>query len=136
MTIVDTIKESLCGLRECKKEDQFATFGRQKMRIKAKHLAAEARIIRREEGKLKGQSWDCGRTQLQQHRIGPLRSEARSTLLAYAFLKGTPYRVAERDAKSYPDVNRIISLASKYGQFKGMMPYKTAEQAVIGWLEK
>ena len=55
-----------------------------KLRIKAKHLAEEARIIRREAQKTSGMDkWD-----LNHHRTATVRNEARATQLAYQFLLG------------------------------------------------
>jgi hypothetical protein len=52
----------------------------------------EARIIRHEERKA-----DRGldHNQLHEHRVGPLRSESRRTLLAYGYCRGWPYALVE-----------------------------------------
>ena len=53
------------------------------LKIKAKSLAAEAAIIRKEERN----SWGKFREHLHNHRVVNVRRAARNTLLAYAFLK-------------------------------------------------
>lgn len=62
-----------------------------KLKVKVKHLAAEARIIRREANKLSG----LDKHSLNQHRTTTVRREARATQLVYGYLRGTPYRSME-----------------------------------------
>ena len=54
------------------------------LKVKIKALAAEARIIRREERRSSG--WL--RDQLASHRMVTVRNEARASLLAYGFIRG------------------------------------------------
>lgn len=86
------------------------------LKIKAKHLAEEARIIRKEEVKWRGND----KLYFKLHRKGTVRNEARATQLAIAFLRGVPYEVVER--KCYDTwkrdtviVKRIMAMATKYG---------------------
>lgn len=85
-----------------------------KLKIKAKSLAAEARIIRREERRFKG--WK--RESLQMHRRGIVRDTARATYLAIAFMKGRPY--ADLEAKCDPHYRaykiepKILAMLQKY----------------------
>lgn len=78
------------------------------LKIKIKSLADEARIIRAEEHKLKigGFGPDENRhpkdvsrlaeyNETREHRVNGLRKEARASLLAYAYLRGKPYRSVE-----------------------------------------
>lgn len=58
-----------------------------KLRIKAKTLAEEARIIRVEESKQRGDS----RADLREHRRFTVSTEARATHLAISYIKGKPY---------------------------------------------
>jgi len=62
-----------------------------KLKIKAKSLAAEARIIRKEERKLTGSRRDI----IAEHRRTIVRDEARATQLAIACIKGRPYTTVE-----------------------------------------
>ena len=68
------------------------------LKIKIMSLAAEARIIRREEHKWPtvGPSGVLStRDGLRLHRVGPVRDAARHAQLAYAFLRGRPYASVE-----------------------------------------
>lgn len=84
--------------------------GRNKIRVKIKSLAEESKIIRKEEKIAKS-----GRSSLREHRVGIVRYEARHAQLAYAFLLGRPYEMVEQNARIEPDINRLVSLVSKYG---------------------
>lgn len=86
---------------------------RAKFRVKIKSLAAESKIIRHEEKRLDGQSSDRGC--LRHHRVSVVRNEQRSTLLAYAYLRGVPYCAVEGrsvkpiDAKAVCRIVRSLS---------------------------
>lgn len=103
------------------------------LKIKAKHLALEPAIIRKEESKLLKQArWHrqqqefkesdvlIGRAaNLAMHRKWNVRNEARATQLARAYIAGTPYSKVERSKnwklfklQIYP---RIIAMVAKYG---------------------
>ena len=101
------------------------------LRVKVKSLAAEARIIRLEEHRAKGRrkcgsgvhpdykAWlgrdDERRVSLYFHRIRDVRKEARSALLAYAFLRGRDYATCEKPAKhNPPDLKRVRQLVEKF----------------------
>ncbi|RLA51606.1 MAG: hypothetical protein DRR42_09815 [Gammaproteobacteria bacterium] len=89
-----------------------------KLRIKAKHLAEEARIIRREARNVHG----LERYDLNHHRTTTVRNEARATQLAYQFLWGRR-KYAEIEGPR-TDVNkrivyidhRIRIMLKKYGE--------------------
>jgi hypothetical protein len=106
------------------------------LKVKVKTLAAEARIIRKEERKaLKaGRYWkyadaprdphksgramqDAYRTyeSLHEHRTGIVRSAARINNLAYGFLIGLSYEEMERYAKTEPHWNGIEKLVKRFG---------------------
>lgn len=85
------------------------------LKIKVKHLAEEARIIRKEENKLYG----IDKYYLQQHRKTTVRDAARRTQLAYAIIRGKERCITlhpnTRDLSN--DHKEIIRMVSKYGTF-------------------
>lgn len=108
------------------------------LKIKIMSLAAEARIIRAEERKwprerdipkdqreepLQQARWRT-REQLAAHRKFDVRTEARSALLAYGFLRGRAYRQIEQSCYEDPNSNRITELVCKFG---GRSPKDKAE---------
>lgn len=103
------------------------------LKIKAKHLAVESKIIRHEENKLK--NWIRSQSprpndpykdkdvetlfSLTSHRTYVVRTEARATNLARAYIKGTPYKKVERKCKDpgylfFYVTPRILSMVQKY----------------------
>lgn len=105
-----------------KKFDPVYAVNCAKFRVKIKSLAEEARIIRCETKRLRGVP---GADTLRNHNVLVVRDEQRHTLLAYALLRGRPYRSVE--PVSHKEVNptkihRILrSLAGR-------------ELDVAGWL--
>lgn len=102
------------------------------LKIKAKHLALEPAIIRKEEARLKklmkhnrgeGSYWQFERklNELALHRRWNVRNESRATNLARAYLAGKPYNSVElMSRKNYPMfyhyiVPRIVAMVTKYG---------------------
>lgn len=101
------------------------------LKIKAKHLALEPSIIRKEERKLmqrmkhhRGDNdyWklDQKRESLCNHRRCVVRNESRATHLARAFIEGKSYTSVER--KRHDDglfqmyiVPRIVAMVQRYG---------------------
>lgn len=101
------------------------------LRVKVKSLAAEARIIRREERRAR-----CGRTResLYLHRIRDVRGEARAALLAYAFLRGREYGAAETPGKfNRPDWKRVLALVNKFGTGHGGPSWKGTPEVLAAW---
>lgn len=94
---------------------------RAKFRVKIRSLADEARIIRHEErkaSKLRSDVRDITRNSLHSHRVTVVRDEARATLLAYALLRGVPYKVVEpKTAKELPmaAIQRIVKSLGGWG---------------------
>jgi hypothetical protein len=115
-------------------------YERAKFRVKIKSLAEEARIIRREEGRalaraayfrkalgpatveLTGGALVTNKTYdaefayhgIHGHRVSVVRSESRSSLLAYACCRGVPYSSCERprreiDAKRVAEIVRSLT---------------------------
>ena len=85
------------------------------LKIQAKTLAVEAKIIRLEEHKAKAAKKTYMVNYLRAHRVGKVRSAARSVQLARAYLRGARYRDIEKTRKSAPDYTEILRLVDKYG---------------------
>jgi len=54
---------------------------------------------------------------LHRHRVCDVRSEQRSNMIAYAFLRGKTYRRAEKTAKTPPDWKRVEKIVKDFGAF-------------------
>lgn len=105
------------------------------LKIKAKSLGAESRIIRQEELKLKRSAqWnrdhqqtaeanrlDRKRQALYEHRVWDVRRESRATNIARAYLAGKSYRMVEPKTRDnayemgYMQ-GRVQKLVKKYGE--------------------
>jgi hypothetical protein len=99
------------------------------LKIKAKHLALEPKVIRCEEEKLKKQikytkGTDAKLIQkldsLTCHRKWNVRNESRATELARAYLAGKPYSYVEKKRNcdgmfQLYIVPRIVAMVTKYG---------------------
>lgn len=123
------------------------------LKIKDKHLAEEARIIKHEERKLLKRSRtlraqehfvsndeplkqkmadrrrkaEAGFNHLRHHRIEVVRKECRATHLARAFLKGLPATSVEAKAHEDPQFVRIMTMVNKYG------PGKYSVSEIMAW---
>ncbi len=84
------------------------------LRVKLKSLAAEARIIRVEESRANNHGNYQLQEELHNHRVLILRSQARSTLLAYQYLRGKPYQICEKHPESV-DWEAVTKMVKKYG---------------------
>jgi hypothetical protein len=91
------------------------------LKVKVKHLAEEARIIRTEEKRQYGDTRDW----LYLHRIIGVRPECRATHLAYAFAKGTALEKVEKYPEQIPSSvwARVTKMASLYSD-KSKEDYK------------
>jgi hypothetical protein len=91
------------------------------LKVKVKHLAEEARIIRKEELRNAGDTRDW----LYLHRILGVRPECRATHIAYAFVKGTPLEKVERFPEEIPIQvwKRVTAMVKKYSN-RDMKEYK------------
>lgn len=99
------------------------------LKVKIKTLAAEASIIRHATHKAKKrvrwtQANGEGAAQLQaiqernsliDHRRLIVRPEARHSLLAYGFMKGTPYKAMERTCHEGPDWMEVAKIVTRFG---------------------
>ena len=104
------------------------------LKIKSKHLALEAKVIRFEENKIKKQiAWlhknkpkevyfkELELGSLSNHRKCVVGTENRATFLARAFIAGTSYNKVEckrRDDKAYEFntyvIPRVLEMVKKY----------------------
>jgi len=87
---------------------------REMLRVKVKSLAAEAKIIRREEKRMRGGAL---RDELALHRRGVVRSEARHTHLAYGFIRGRTLQQIEGRTEwpAFVSRERVQAMLKKYG---------------------
>ena len=105
------------------------------LRVKIKSLAAEARIIRQEEGRFRD-LWHHQQTGpflgLKLHRTQDVRKEARSALLAYGFLRGVPYSKIEAKCWEAPDWFRIMQIVTKFGETQ-IRRQHNSDNGLPGW---
>lgn len=100
------------------------------LKIKCVSLAAEARLIRREEQIANAKKRDYASVQksgaanhfaaveigLKDHRRIDVRREARVANIAYGFAKGKEYSEIEKFSWSQPNWDRVKTLALRYGR--------------------
>jgi hypothetical protein len=136
------------------------------LKVKIKSLAAEARIIRQEERralgrrKAKAKRRDMGRGfpepdpdysvflgrdldlhgRLRGHRLADVRREQRSSLLAYAFLRGRPLaavepkRGPEHEWQAAARWKRVEELVKRFGTTSWVQTDKAAQaDAFLAW---
>lgn len=87
-------------------------------RINVKSLAYEAKLIRDEVARARKagrKTWVLD--DLNRHRRHELRQEARISQLALAFLRGRPYRSAERKSTTPVDFNQLVRKIHKLQLF-------------------
>lgn len=88
---------------------------REMLKVKVKSLAAEARIIRREEQRTHGPL----RAELHWHRIFVVRRASREAGLAYGYVRGKTLEQMEPNAGKpgwvKPDEDAIGKMVKKYG---------------------
>ena len=87
------------------------------LKVKIKSLAAEARIIRAEEGKRKGKDNEEERAGLHEHRVRVVRSEQRHTLLAYGFIRGRALEQIEPKSTTPVDWKKVKGMVERYGAY-------------------
>jgi hypothetical protein len=92
------------------------------LKIKLKTLAYEAKEIRKFEKKLFKAGARLGRqdlvwkaNSLHDHRQQVVRNAARSTHLAYGFIKGKPYEALEKDPHTQPNWKEVLRMICNYG---------------------
>lgn len=125
------------------------------LKIKSKHLSAEARIIRFEEYKLKNKfkrniskhkatcnnkPYDLAKDSafvsycsIYNHRIKVVRDENRATFLARAFIAGKPYSSVESKVKCkvhfiYVILPKVCYMVARYGNIKNGITYNSVNK--------
>lgn len=85
---------------------------REMLRVKAKSLADEAKLIRFEERRSRGL-----RNELRLHRVGVVRYESRATYLAYGVVKGKQVEQIERPKEPRSEAlwKKVRAMVEKYG---------------------
>jgi len=86
------------------------------LKVKLKSLAEEARIIRKEELKLKVERKFYKLNELHIHRVQHIRPIARATHLAYGLIRGLGYHQIERTSKSQPNWGKVRAMVEKYSE--------------------
>lgn len=116
------------------------------LKIKSKHLALEAGVIRFEENKLKKQiRWFCDKhmphshieyplNNITNHRKWDVRNENRATFLARAYIAGKPYKIVEASVKDSSVltcyiVPRVVAMVQRYHN------RKTTTEDILSWIE-
>ena len=86
------------------------------IKVKILSLAAEAKIIRKQEQKARAHGNLSLRVGLAVHRRGIVRHEARHAQLAYGFLRGRSYKQMEATCRpgNKPDFNKVKSSIERY----------------------
>ena len=100
------------------------------LKVKIKSLAAEGRIIRKEERKALGSGRWLAKAQkpadeiepeyerynrLRHHRVHAVRDEARASLLAYGFLRGRAYSQIEGGNTPAHILAKAATMATRFG---------------------
>lgn len=93
------------------------------LKIKLKSLAAEQRIIRKEELKLKGK-WAFKAERLIAHRKFHVRPIIRATHIAYGLIRGLELHQIEQKSYSEPNWNAISLMVKKYGSAENVKTLK------------
>jgi len=101
-----------------------------KLKIKLKSLAAESRIIRKEELKNKGK-WSHQANDLHYHRVHYLRPITRATHIAYGLLRGMEYLQIEPTSKSQPNWDKVKAMITKYSNWSNQQDnLKTLDELI------
>ena len=137
------------GILTTEQADQFSRHLRkvdemqQYLKVKIKTLAAEARIIRHEERRVKLWKREPGEAPhalffgLKSHRTDEVRREARCSHLAYGYLRGTKYREMEATChpdRKGPDWENIAGIVKRFGEL-GHNQDKFVEDNLKEWKE-
>jgi len=122
------------------------------LKIKIKTLAAEARIIRKEERKAleagrlalkrvadgRGatpSSWYSTYAGLHEHRRGIVRSTARLNNIAYGFLRGHAYSEIEQKTLTQVDLSAVWKLVKRFGGREDLARWSEWQGAATAYLD-
>lgn len=86
------------------------------LKVKIKTLAAEARIIRKEELAAKQARHYDKLQSLHCHRVGDVRRASRHSHLAYGFLRQVPYLKMEQSCRSQPHWETVRKEAARFSE--------------------
>tara|TARA_R110002126_G_scaffold10482_10_gene47678 strand:- start:52 stop:465 length:414 start_codon:yes stop_codon:yes gene_type:complete len=131
-------------------EQTQVTDRRAELKIKIKSLAAEGQLIRVDENKAKKLSRDRHLSKktresnrakvisLHDHRVTVVRDAARYSLLAYAYIRGMPYRVAEASTRPGNAIHstRLAKDILKFTSGGALSGRPALELDVMQWLVK
>jgi hypothetical protein len=146
----------LCDTQPYVEEADVSAKGRLQLKVRGLSLAAEIRILKKLEKQRLARALKCdakgkfkvgdalrGQAEMlrihrggsagdKQDRAKSLRMAARSTCLATAFLRGTPYRACEWSHRpdNAPDQDEVERLVIKFGAVEE----RVAKQRIAGWL--
>lgn len=105
------------------------------LRVKNKHLALEAKVIKFEEARQKRYGNTEAVQSLCQHRKLNVRNENRATSLARAYIAGRPYKTVEQSRHKSREVNfwnwvfpRVVTMVQKYHD------RKVTKEDIIAWM--
>jgi hypothetical protein len=118
------------------------------IQVKIMSLAAEAAIIRRLERKALSsargararktnvlQKHEAQYLSLRWHRIGPVRDEARASLLTQAYLRGMPYKAVEHPNSTPIPMSRVVDLLAKYSPIENSAQDKPTDMTFADWMK-
>ncbi len=103
------------------------------LKVKVKTLAAEAKIIRHAERQATSADRRCA---LAEHRRTVVRSEARSSLLAYGYLRGRAYRSMELTCHTEPLWDAVVKIIQRFGADPDSAPYGVNINGIKAWRDQ
>ena len=104
------------------------------LKVKVASLAAEARIIRKLANSIRRRD-NPTRLSLHSHRKNEVRIAARSSQIAYGYLRGKTYASMEDNSRTDLDIADILRMIEKYGE--GSASDRSNSRAVAeDWLRK
>jgi len=121
------------------------------LRVKVLSLAAEAKIIRKEQnyrhrqrdhaiangyGERVAEYHDKVRAGLHEHRVTVVRNESRVANIAYGFLRGREYYEIEQYCYTTPNWKRVEELVMKYAEHDNPKYNRPVEEIFKDWKER
>ena len=120
------------------KTNEAPTDMRSAVKVKIKTLAAEAKIIRKEETKA---STYLQERLLRTHRVTVVRNEARAAQIAYGYIRGKRFDQIEqkKEGKSPISIfmlNRIVDMVLRHGPMRLLYQPKDVKEATFQAITK